>query len=165
MNHSRRPLRYAWALLRLALPILAGCMGPNAIDPNGKPMYVINYPINTMCLDIPANRPCPGEQCVRMRQAAMIQFMPNQQRTYEGQMRAMQPASAAASVCLPSGAKRYNGVQLIHSIPMNRVRTLIVCTRPQDQRSAISVSAATRQSCLEWWSGRSPRTACGAAVR
>jgi len=92
-------------------------MGPNAVDAKAKPMYVNNYLIKTMCLDIPASRPCPGEQCVEMRQAAMMQFMPNQQRTYEGQMRAMQPASAAASVCLPSDAKRYDGVQLIRSIP------------------------------------------------
>jgi hypothetical protein len=50
MNNPPFPLRRWWALLLPVLPILAGCMGPNAVDANGNPIYANNCLIKTMCL-------------------------------------------------------------------------------------------------------------------
>ena len=88
---QRRPLNKLMVLGAAAASslALAGCMGPTGVDANGKPVYVNNCLIKTMCLDIPANRPCPDQQCVEMRQEVMLQLMRNQQATYEAQMRTM----------------------------------------------------------------------------
>ena len=94
-------MRYL-VVVAASLLALAGCMGPTGVVANGRPVYVNNCLIKTMCLDVPANRPCPDEQCVEMRQAAIMQFMATQQRTYEAQMRAMQPLQPPHQyVCRP----------------------------------------------------------------
>jgi hypothetical protein len=74
-------------MMRFLLPaalavasVLSGCMGPNAVDANGKPLYDNNCLIKTMCLDIPANR--PGYVPNAAAFAPMMQW-PVQQQPYQ----------------------------------------------------------------------------------